>query len=153
MESLHSALSSCLGDGYLGWVEHRGETTFRVKAETWLEAAEILKKAGYSFLTDLTAVDYVGFEPRFALLAILLSMEEHAILRLQTMLPGENPEVVSLTSLWSGAGWFEREIYDLFGITFVGHPDLRRILLPDDYEGHPLRKDFPVTGPLTSVYR
>ncbi|MFQ5926199.1 MAG: NADH-quinone oxidoreductase subunit C [Terriglobia bacterium] len=100
----------------------------------------------FDFLADLTCVDRYPVEPRFELVYHLLSLKTTARLRLKARVPGENPHVDSLTGLWSAANWLEREVFDLFGIHFSGHPHLRRILMPDDWEGHPLRKDYPVEG-------
>lgn len=100
----------------------------------------------FDFLADITCVDRYPVEPRFEVVYQLLSLQNATRLRLKVRLPGDNPRVDSLTGLWSGANWFEREVFDLFGIQFSGHPNLRRILMPDDWQGHPLRKDYPVEG-------
>lgn len=148
------ALRDKLGSSFLGLREDRGEVTVWVESAAWIRAASFLKtEQGCRVLSDLTAVDYLDREPRFDLSAILLDHYGRQDLRLKTMLPEEDARAESLSDLWPGAGWFEREIYDLFGISFDNHPDLRRILLPEDYQGNPLRKDYPVTGPATSVYR
>ncbi len=147
-------LAEVLGDELLGWREDRGEVTVWVAPPRWLESAQLLRdEQGFVRLSDLTAVDYLDREPRFDVSAILMDPSLPEDLRLKTLVPEEEPELETLTGLWSGANWFEREIWDLFGIRFRGHPDLKRILLPADYQGHPLRKDYPVTGPATSVYR
>jgi NADH-quinone oxidoreductase subunit C len=91
-------------------------------------------------------LDRFPMEPRFELNYHLVSISRRDKLRLRVRLTGKDPVVDSLVSLWPGANWLEREVFDLFGIRFTGHPDLRRILLPDDWEGYPLRKDFPVEG-------
>jgi NADH-quinone oxidoreductase subunit C len=97
-------------------------------------------------LSSVTAVDRYPAEPRFEVVYHLQSVESKLRVRLKCRLPGENPEIESVTSVWRGANWYEREVFDLFGIRFTGHPDLRRIMLPDDWEGHPLRKDYPIAG-------
>jgi NADH-quinone oxidoreductase subunit C len=97
-------------------------------------------------LSTLTAVDRYPAEPRFEVVYELHSIERRERIRVKCRLPGENPSIESVTSVWVGANWYEREIFDLFGIRFVNHPDLRRIMMPDDWEGHPLRKDYPITG-------
>jgi NADH-quinone oxidoreductase subunit C len=97
-------------------------------------------------LSSVTAVDRYPSEPRFEVVYHLHSIEHNERLRLKCRIPGENPEIASVTSVWRSADWYEREVFDLFGIRFAGHPDLRRIMLPEDWEGHPLRKDYPITG-------
>lgn len=101
----------------------------------------------FNYLSDLTAVDRFPHEPRFEIVYQLYSIPSKTRLRLKVTAGGDEPAVDSLSSLWPLANWFERELYDLFGIRFHGHPDLKRILLPDDWVGHPLRKDYPVEGP------
>ena len=151
--ALAPALSDRFGRGFLGLREDRGEITCWVERGCWLEAARFLKtETRFQVLEDLNAVDYLDRKPRFDLAIMVLSLEDKSSLRLKTLVD-EEESVETLTSLWPGAGWYEREMFDLFGIQFAGHPDLRRLLLPADYQGHPLRKDYPVTGPATSVYR
>ena len=100
----------------------------------------------YDHLADITAVDYGGGRP-LEVVYQLWSIPHRAALRLKCELPLDALEIESVTGIWVGANWLEREVYDLFGITFTGHPDLRRILMPENYaEGHPLRKDFPLRG-------
>jgi NADH-quinone oxidoreductase subunit C len=107
----------------------------------------------FEMLTDLTAVDYLGREPRFEVVYHLYSVSRNRRLRVKTRVPETSPEVDTLVQLWPSANWMEREVWDLYGIRFRGHPDLRRILLYDDFEGHPLRKDYakerrqPLVGP------
>jgi NADH-quinone oxidoreductase subunit C len=98
----------------------------------------------YSLLAELTAVDYHPREPRFELVYLLISLEHRHRLRLKVRLPGSDARVQTVTGVWPAANWLEREVWDLFGIVFDGHGDLRRLLMPEDWEGHPLRKDFPV---------
>ena len=118
--------------------------------------AELLRVAGFlcqdpelqfTFLSDLTATDHMPAEPRFAVVYHLLSIPHRQTMRLRTWAEGANPTVASVTSVWPTANWHEREVFDLFGIRFEGHPDLSRLLLPLDWEGHPLRKDYPTGGP------
>jgi NADH-quinone oxidoreductase subunit C len=97
-------------------------------------------------LSAVTAIDRYPAEPRFEVVYFLHFMERNERLRLKCMLPGTNPEIESLYSVWPSANWYEREVFDLFGVTFRNHPNLTRILMPDDWNGHPLRKDFPVHG-------
>lgn len=100
----------------------------------------------FKYLSDVTSVDLYPREPRFEVVYHLLAFEPYQRLRLKVRLPGDNPRVESIVPVWPGANAFEREVFDLMGIQFEGHPFLRRILLPEDWEGHPLRKDFPTTG-------
>ena len=100
----------------------------------------------FNFLSDLTCVDWYPAEPRFEVIYHLLSIPKKERVRLKVRLNSASPAVESLTSVWPGANYFEREVFDLFGIRFTGHPYLRRILMPEDWEGHPLRKDYPVEG-------
>ena len=99
-----------------------------------------------NFLSDLTCVDWYPNEPRFEVVYHLLSHANKERLRLKVKLPASDPSLESITSVWPGANFFEREVYDLFGVRFHGHPDLRRLLMPENWEGHPLRKDYPVEG-------
>ncbi len=101
------------------------------------------------YLSDITSVDWLGHERekggRFEVIYILRSLTLKHLFMLKAVLPAENPEIASLTPLYDGANWLEREIWDMMGIKFTGHPDLTRILTPDGFEGHPLRRDFPLT--------
>jgi NADH-quinone oxidoreductase subunit C len=101
---------------------------------------------GFARLSTVTAVDRYPADPRFEVVYHLHSLQRNQRLRLKCRIGADNPEIDSVTSVWRAADWYEREVFDLFGIRFRNHPDLRRIMLPDDWEGHPLRKDYPVTG-------
>ena len=130
-------------------IEFRGETTVVVPANQLLQTAEFLASEPslrFTFLEDLTAVDRFPLEPRFELNYQLLSIEKALRLRVKVKLPGADPAVQTVTSVWPTANWQEREVFDLFGVRFQGHPDLRRILMPEGWEGNPLRKDYPVEG-------
>ena len=130
-------------------IEFRGETTVVVPRNLLPAAADRCRtdsKLQFNLLTDATCVDRYPVEPRFELSYFLVSIPRRDRVRLQVRLTGSDPVVDSLVPVWPGANWLEREIFDLFGIRFNGHPDLRRILLPEDWEGYPLRKDFPVEG-------
>jgi NADH-quinone oxidoreductase subunit C len=105
-----------------------------------------LKQHGFSLLLDITAVDWPFREPRFDVIYHLYHLDLRDWLRVELQVGGEHPEVPSVAHIYASAGWAERECYDLFGIGFPGHPDLKRIMLPDDWLGHPLRKDYPVSG-------
>lgn len=127
------------------WEESHTQDVARVPAEDWLRFATAAKEAGFEVCVDVTAVDWLRSRPdRYEVVANLLSMSQRTRLRMITTVSREDPKVASITPLWPGAGFAERETYDMFGIDFEGHPDLTRILMPDDWEGHPLRKDFGV---------
>jgi NADH-quinone oxidoreductase subunit C len=128
-------------------ITHLGEDTITLKKEYILPISNHLKTQGYNFLSDLTGVDLgVDKNPRFQVIYHLYSISTHKRLRLKVNLPPDNPTVESVTPVWKTADWFEREAFDLFGITFINHPNLTRILLPDQFEGYPLRKDYPLRG-------
>jgi NADH-quinone oxidoreductase subunit C len=130
-------------------IEFRGETTVVVARKNLRSLAERCRddeKLRFNLLTDATCVDRYPMEPRFELQYHLVSIPLRQKVRLRVRLSGNDPVVDSMVPVWLGANWLEREIFDMFGVQFTGHPDLRRILLPDDWEGHPLRKDFPVEG-------
>jgi len=130
-------------------IEFRGETTIVVPRELLRATAERCRedaKLQYNLLSDATCLDRYPAEPRFELSYHLVSILKREKVRLRVRLSGNDAVVDSLVPVWPGANWLEREIFDLFGIRFTGHPDLRRILLPDDWEGYPLRRDYPVEG-------
>ncbi len=130
-------------------IEFRGETTIVVARKVLRTVAERCRdeeKLQFNLLTDATCLDRFPMEPRFELNYHLVSIPLRQKVRLRVRLAGDDPVVDSLVPVWPGANWLEREIFDLMGIRFTDHPDLRRILLPDDWEGHPLRKDYPVEG-------
>jgi NADH-quinone oxidoreductase subunit C len=129
----------------------RGELTLTVAPEEIRGAAAAVQVAGYNFFEDVTAVDWFPSEPRFQLSYHIVSHSYKERIRLRVLLNGTSPEgdlpsVETITSVWPSANFYEREVFDLFGIRFAGHPNLRRIMLPDDWEDHPLRKDYPVEG-------
>jgi NADH-quinone oxidoreductase subunit C len=130
-------------------IQFRDETTIVIPRELLRAAAEHCRqdaKLQYNLLSAATCVDRFPHEPRFELNYQLVSIPRRERVRLKVRVSGNDPVVDSLVPVWPGANWLEREIFDLFGIRFTGHPDLRRILLPDDWEGHPLRRDYPVEG-------
>jgi NADH-quinone oxidoreductase subunit C len=128
--------------------EFRGEHTIILKPEELIAICTFLKKnLQYDFLETVTAVDWPERTPRFDVVYQLLSLSQRCYVRLKIQVGQrreKQPDVPSVTGIWPGANWYEREVYDLFGITFSGHPDLRRILMPADWEGHPLRRDYPL---------
>jgi NADH-quinone oxidoreductase subunit C len=126
----------------------RGELTLTVPAEHIVAIGQFLKtKQEYVRLSTITGVDWYPVEPRFEVVYHLHSLSRNVRLRVKCKLSGASPEIDSVTGIWRSANWYERETFDLFGVNFRNHPDLTRIMLPDDWEGYPLRKDYPVTGP------
>jgi NADH-quinone oxidoreductase subunit C len=123
-----------------------GELTLTIAPEQIRAACRTLRDAGYNFFDDMTAVDWFPASPRFQLSYHLLSHAMKERIRLRVMLQDADPAVESITQIWSGANYYEREVFDLFGIRFEEHPNLRRIMMPDEWTGHPLRKDYPVEG-------
>lgn len=143
VEALQAALPGVVEES----ADFRGEATVVVGRDRVLEVLAFLRDQAaprLALLTDLTAVDLLPAEPRFEVVYLLTSYDPPARLRVKTRLTAADPVVASATVLWPAANWLEREVYDLFGIRFAGHPDLTRIMMPDDWEGHPLRKDFPL---------
>ena len=124
----------------------RGELTLTVARESVVAAARALQAAGYNFLEDVTAVDWLPTEPRFQITYHILSHGMKQRVRLVARLDGGDPAIDSITGVWRSANFYEREIFDLFGVQFRGHPRLTRIMMPLDWEGYPLRKDYPVEG-------
>jgi NADH-quinone oxidoreductase subunit C len=165
-ETLAAAVQAALGDRLVGAAVALGEVTAVVKPERLLEAAAVLRDApGLKFkqLTDLCGVDYGGYgkvewsgalsAARFAVVYHLLSLEHNQRLRVRVFAAdSELPVVPSVIDLWPSANWYEREAFDLFGIVFTGHPDLRRILTDYGFVGHPFRKDFPLSGNVEMRY-
>lgn len=130
--------------------DFRDEQTILLKREHLVTICTYLKKSlQYDFLETITAIDWLERVPRFDIVYQLLSLPNQCFVRLKVQVGQrreKNPAVPTVTGIWPGANWYEREVYDLFGITFTGHPDLRRILMPNDWTTHPLRKDYPLTG-------
>ena len=127
------------------WSESHGQDVAEVPVESWSDFASAAKEACFEVCVDITAVDWMRQRSeRFEVVANLVSMEHRLRLRMTTGVGREDPSLDSLTPIWPGASFAEREVYDMFGITFDGHPDMSRILMPDDWDGHPLRKDFGV---------
>jgi NADH-quinone oxidoreductase subunit C len=126
---------------------YRGDDTALIKRETITEVCKFIKDdkdLDYNFLTDLTVVDYLGNDPRFEVVYHFYSLKHNHRVRIKAGVPESDPTIDSLTPLYKGANWFEREAWDMYGIKFNGHPDLRRILLYEEFKGHPLRKDYPI---------
>jgi NADH-quinone oxidoreductase subunit C len=122
-------------------------TTIYVAADDLLTLAPVLRDRAdlaFDFLADVTAADFWPREPRFELVYILVSIANRHRLRMKVRLPADDPHVASVCRVWPAANWLEREVWDMFGIAFDGHPDPRRLLMPEDWDGFPLRKDYPV---------
>ena len=124
----------------------KNELTLWIARDDLRPAAKTLQDAGYNFLVDVTCVDWLPAEPRFEVTYHILSLGLKERVRLCVLVDSLDPEVASITPLWPSANFYEREIWDLFGVRFGGHPNLRRIMMPDEWEGYPLRKDYPVEG-------
>lgn len=156
LERLKAALGDVLGDRVVALADRLGELTLVVRATDHLEVAALLRdhpSLRFDTLLDLCGMDYLHYGegshdgPRFAAVVHLLSVELNHRLRVRTFCPEDDfPVIASLTEVWPAVGWFEREAFDLFGIVFEGHADLRRILTDYGFVGHPFRKDFPVSG-------
>jgi NADH-quinone oxidoreductase subunit C len=136
-----------LGDLAAGAKFEFDELTVEVDAAAVVEALGRIKNdLRFEQLTTVTAVDRYPAEPRFEIVYHLHSFSKKQRLRVKARVSGENPEIESACAVYRGANWYEREVFDFFGVRFLNHPDLRRIMMPDDWEGFPLRKDYPVTG-------
>jgi len=162
LDSLQAALGAALGAKITTLKRERGEITISVAAADYLALATTLRDDAtlkFEQLIDLCGVDYSSYRdqpwqgPRFCVVSHLLSVTHNWRLRLKTFAPDDElPMVASVTEVWSSANWFEREAFDLYGIVFEGHLDLRRILTDYGFIGHPLRKDFPVSGHVEMRY-
>lgn len=128
----------------LGVHSYRGDDTILVRRDSIVPIMKLLRdEFKFEMLADLSAVDYLGQQPRFEVVYHLNSLERNVRLRVKIPVQ-EGEEVDTLTVLWPIANWLEREVWDMFGIKFKGHPDLRRLLMYEEFEGHPLRKDYPI---------
>ena len=124
----------------------RDELTLTFAREDIVAAAKTVQQAGYNFLEDVTAVDWFPAVPRFQISYHIVSHPHKERIRLRVMIDEASGSLDSITPVWPSADYYEREVFDLFGVRFDGHPNLRRIMMPDDWTGHPLRKDYPVEG-------
>ncbi len=128
-----------------------GFASFIVPAASIVAVLTFLRdQNGFSMLIDLTALDWRNPEPRFQVVYHLFALDSNATIRLKVPVSSDNPQLPTATGVFPGANWYEREVFDLFGLTFVGHPNLTRLEMPADWEGYPLRKDYPVAGPRRS---
>jgi len=143
----HQAIDKQYPGAVHDWHAQHGDRTLIVDGERIQDIARLLKtELGYNFLVDLTAVDYLPRKPRFEIVYQFMNLETKSRLRVKVQSDELHPEVPSLTPLWPIANWLEREVWDLMGITFRDHPNLKRLLLYEEFKGHPLRKDYPRTG-------
>ena len=146
-QELITSLGEKLGSKVQAKTEFRGETSFTIAANDLREIAAFCRdKLSFDYLIDITSIDNFGEEPRFEIIYHLYSMPQGVHLRLKLKVPEEADAVDTVSDIWPTANWHEREIYDMMGIKFNGHPDLRRILMWDGYPFFPLRKDFPLEG-------
>jgi NADH-quinone oxidoreductase subunit C len=148
---LREAIGNGQGDGDAGapvldTTHFRGRATLTVEPDRIRSVLALLRERGYGFMASLHGVDYHPSEPRLGVLYELLDMDRVDRITVKLRLPCEAPEVDSVTGEWPTANNQEREVYDMFGVRFRGHPELRRIVMPEDYEGHPQRRDFPLGG-------
>ncbi|MBX3623221.1 MAG: NADH-quinone oxidoreductase subunit C [Rhizobacter sp.] len=162
LDSLQAALEAALGNKIKKLVRDRGELSLTVAAADYLAVATTLRDdptLSFEQLVDICGVDYSSYkdeprdEPRFGVVSHLLSVRHNWRVRLKVLCPDDDlPTVDSVTPVWNSANWFEREAFDLYGILFTGHVDLRRILTDYGFIGHPFRKDFPVSGHVEMRY-
>lgn len=140
-----AAMEEQNGSWISGGAVHAGQLALYVDRGSIVAICQFLKDRGYR-MSGITGVDWHPVEPRFEVVYLLYSIKDKQRLRLKCKLHGDDAEIDSVTGVWAGANWYERETFDLFGIKFTGHPNLTRIMMPDTWEGHPLRKDFPIHG-------
>ena len=141
-----AALRSDLPSAVTNALFDRGELTLTIARDLIREAAAIVQKSGYNFLEDVTCVDWLPAKERFQVTYHILSHTLKQRIRLIAFVEEADLQIASITSVWPSANFYEREVFDLFGVRFGGHPNLRRIMMPDEWDGHPLRKDYPVEG-------
>ena len=135
--------------GTLDTSVYRGQTRVVVPADVSFDALAWLKESGFDLLVDVTCVDYLEYQDakhRYGLVYLLASTATNQRLTVRVFADDPDPTVRSVVPLWAGANWLEREVWDLFGIRFTGHPDLRRLVMPEEFAAHPLRKDYPLQG-------
>ena len=147
LPELIETLKTRLGEALVAVVEFRGETTVCVAREKIVELCTFLKKdAGFDMITDLSACDNYGETPRYQVAYQLYSMRDQRTLRVRVGVSEDDATIDTVCKVWRGANWLEREVFDMYGIRFNGHPNLKRILMWEGYPHHPLRKDFPLAG-------
>ncbi len=147
VEKAVAKLQRALGESVLSVEEFRGQTSVTLDPEAVVNACQMLRddaELDFNFLAALTAVDYWPSEPRFKIVYQLYSLANKEFIGLRAQLSNESPEISTIESIYPNANWHEREVFDMFGVTFKDHSDQRRIIMPYDWEGHPLRKDYPL---------
>ena len=148
MSDTASLIESAVPGAVVAEREHRGELTIEIAAEQLREVATFLKgpPLAFTLLADVTCADFPDEPGRFRVAYHLFSLDSNQRLRLRAWAGADEPTLPSVTPVWATANWHEREVWDMFGVRFEGHPDLSRILMPIDWEGHPLRRDYPLGG-------
>ena len=149
MSGLLERVKETLGEAVLDTHDSLGDATLLLAAEGLVESMRALRdepELRFNVLLDLTAVDYLGRTPRFEVVYHLYSVARNQRVRVKTGVSEARCEIASAVGVWPAANWLEREVWDLYGVRFAGHPDLRRLLLYEEFEGHPLRKDYPKRG-------
>ena len=141
-----ASLLTSLPDAVLDAKFDRDELTLTIARDQIRAAASVVQQAGYNFLEDVTCVDWYPSEPRFHVIYHIVSFSLKERVRLVAPVESIDPSIDSITPVWPSANFYEREVWDLFGVRFHQHPNLRRIMMPDEWDGHPLRKDYPVEG-------
>jgi NADH-quinone oxidoreductase subunit C len=148
LEAVVEELAKKAGAGFAK-SEFRGDMRVQVPVQRLMSSLTLLKNRGFDFLTDLTAIDYLEYEgarDRFGVVYLLTNTATGERLSLKTFVNLPDPYLPTVTGLWAAADWLEREVFDMFGIRFEGHPDPRRILMPEEFTDYPLRKDYPLKG-------
>ncbi|MBB6146650.1 NADH-quinone oxidoreductase subunit C [Silvibacterium bohemicum] len=141
-----ASLLSSIPDAITDAKFDRNELTLTINKDQIRDACRTVQSAGYNFLEDVTCVDWYPSEPRFQVTYHILSHGLKERIRLMAFVGSIDPSIDSITPVWPSANFYEREVWDLFGVRFHGHPNLRRIMMPEEWNGHPLRKDYPVEG-------
>lgn len=147
LQKVVDKLSEKYSDSFIEVYQSTGDTFIRVETDEIVDICRYLKnQLHFIYLTDIFGIDRFTSEERFEVVYNLISLRDRERLFLKVRLPEEEPVIESVTSIWKAASWMEREVYDMFGVEFTGHPDFRRIYMPEDYEYYPMRKEFPLLG-------
>ncbi|NGP86947.1 NADH-quinone oxidoreductase subunit C [Fodinibius halophilus] len=147
LQNVVDGLSEQFSDSFIEVYQSSGDTFIQVKSDAIVEICTYLKEEQhFIYLTDLFGIDRFTSNDRFEIAYNLISLRDRERFFLKTRLPEENPEIASVADIWRAASWLEREVYDMFGVTFTEHPDFRRIFMPEDFDYFPMRKEFPLLG-------